>query len=320
MKELREFLEKTYGIARSPSATPRSYSAPSSPAISRPPLLLRDNSSILQQQVVVSRPGQNMWRAIFRGRYRLDGNTEQGEFWSILHGVLVAILDFLWVSSQDLWLILRFQAHILWVLLRWPLLGIFAGLFCLQLLAVSYTVTSSTFLSSFCRKDLPIVRDWVCSAWDESVSDNSSSAGFDTLNQPFEAILQSRERTISYELPFYISQYESKIRSYRNALPESEYTSADQTFFRQAFDNIIDDYNEAIPAAQIFHAHMVGTINTHITDTTYVVDQLESEGSLSPQLADGLLGHNNSMVEPSLDGLSARGDRTFPRKLDPEGE
>ncbi|KAI4190752.1 MAG: hypothetical protein LQ346_004864 [Caloplaca aetnensis] len=116
------------------------------------------------------------------------------------------------------------------------------------------------------------------------------------LNHAFENILQNRQKSTSYELPYHVAAYEAKIRSFRSSLPESEYTQLDKERFHKKFTDLIEECHTAIPAAQIFHAHIVGTINHHVSDTKYIVKRLEHEGFLSsvpmPMPTDGLLVQN----------------------------
>ncbi|KAL8898678.1 MAG: hypothetical protein Q9207_006584 [Kuettlingeria erythrocarpa] len=116
------------------------------------------------------------------------------------------------------------------------------------------------------------------------------------LNQPFENILQNRQKSTSYELPHHVAAYETKIRSFRSRLPESEYTQDDKKHFHEEFTDLIEECHIAIPAAQNFHTHIVGTIKHHVSDTKYIVKRLEDEGFLSsvpmPMPTDGLLVQN----------------------------
>lgn len=192
------------------------------------------------------------------------------------------MLKFLWFGFRDVWSVFGYQARIIWFLLRWPLLVITIGLFCLQVLAISYTATSTVFLSSFCQQELPTVRNWLCRSWDQRLNTLPQNPSAANLNQPLKNILQSRERTISYVLPHHLARYEAKIRSFRASLPESKCTLDDQSFFREAFTGIIDECHASILAAQLFHAHIVGAMDTQISDTKYVVHRLDTGGFLSP--------------------------------------
>ncbi len=45
---------------------------------------------------------------------------------------------------------------------------------------------------------------------------------------------------MAYVLPFYVSEFQTKIRLFRVALPESQYASVDQDVFRKEFSIFID--------------------------------------------------------------------------------
>ncbi|KAL8987569.1 MAG: hypothetical protein Q9177_003234 [Variospora cf. flavescens] len=149
------------------------------------------------------------------------------------------------------------------------------------LVAMLYTITSTAFLASFCQYKLPLVRNWVCSER-VLVLLHRQVPPAENLNQPLGNILQSNERTMSYELPHLLSRYETSVRTFRVSLPESEYNASDQAYFRGKFTEFIDQSGFTILAAQLFHAHIVGTINAHVSDTRYVVDKLNDYGLMSP--------------------------------------
>ncbi|KAL8730094.1 MAG: hypothetical protein Q9166_004293 [cf. Caloplaca sp. 2 TL-2023] len=148
---------------------------------------------------------------------------------------------------------------------------------------MGYTITSEAFLDGFCQYKLPIVRGMICSDRDrDQLSGYNGNSTTVNLSKPLDKLLQSKEKTIAYELPFYLAHYESTVRGFRVSLPESGYSATDQEYFREEFTKFIDQSKYAIMTAQKFHVHMVRTINSHISDTKYVVQRLQDDGILSP--------------------------------------
>ncbi|KAL8703852.1 MAG: hypothetical protein Q9201_002967 [Fulgogasparrea decipioides] len=193
-----------------------------------------------------------------------------------------SILRALWAAARDIRLVFFVLLQSLWSLVRWPVYGFFAVWMCLQISAMSYTYTSNAFLSNFCQNDLPLVRDWICSSWDKRVEPNQQNSSIENLNQPFESIFHSSGKTMSYELPHHIVQYGTTVRSFRASLPKSGYSPDDQRFFRHKFTEFIDQSSSTVTDAQLFHTHMIGTINRHILGTKYVAQRVNNSRLLIP--------------------------------------
>ena len=205
--------------------------------------------------------------------------------------LIAALMDVV----RDTVSIFLIMAYFAWYLLFWPVCTFLAALLCLQLLAMAYTVTSTAFLSNFCQQDLPIIRNWICSSWDE-VQRNIHQSGSTNLNSPFGNILHSEEKTMSYELPHHLACYQARVRSFRASLPEFEYSLGDQAYFGSKFGDFINQTSQTILTTQKFHSHIVGTITTHLSDTKFVVQKLGDDGFVS-----------QVQVSVSVSGLLARG-------------
>ncbi|KAL8919552.1 MAG: hypothetical protein Q9208_006744 [Pyrenodesmia sp. 3 TL-2023] len=318
IQELRQYLERINGIELPRPDLPRRASATyldSSP--SNPPLFFSGPQgrvasgrtsfvgSLLEQWRATAL--QLCWRGWnLRNKVKTSSTVPHGpRMPSSIGGLGITVtelgtasggaLNLLWGIFRDAWRVFRIISRSAWYLLRWQVIVFLVMWACLQSMAVVYTVTSNTFLSSFCQRQLPLVRNWMCSSWDEHqprLFQNDTM----NLNHPFKNILQNRQKSLSYELPHHVAAYEAKIRSFRSSLPESEYAQHDKERFHEKFTDLIGECHTAIPAAQIFHAHIVGTINHHVSDTKYVVKRLENEGFLSPlpmpMPIDGLLVQN----------------------------
>ena len=235
-------------------------------------------------------------RAHYEALPRLQSFGDPGSLWPACKTLTTMFFAGFRDLLRDTFSIIRIEARFLWWLLYWPfaiLLGsLVFSLFGLQLLAWTYTYSSNTYLNIFCQGDFPVARNWICSNWDQRHSGHFQVQSTTSLNGPFENILHSRENSMSYELPYHIARYETQIRSFRATLAESEYAPSDQKWFREEFTKCIDQSKTAIRAAQVFHAHMVKTINIHISDTAYLVQKLDESGYLS----------SSSMLEPT-DGI-----------------
>ncbi|KAL8782340.1 MAG: hypothetical protein Q9213_005461 [Squamulea squamosa] len=171
----------------------------------------------------------------------------------------------------------------LWFFLYWPLMFLAATLFLLQSFATGYTVTSEAYLNNFCQYKLPIVRDIVCSDWDQYQRPaHNGNLTTVSLTQPLDNLLQDEEINLAYRLPSYLAEYESRVRGFRVSLPESGYSTSDQEFFREKFTRYIDQSKFTVLISQQFYVHMVGTINYHISNTKSVTHSLHTNGILSP--------------------------------------
>ncbi|KAL8798920.1 MAG: hypothetical protein Q9182_006292 [Xanthomendoza sp. 2 TL-2023] len=190
-------------------------------------------------------------------------------------GALEALCDVV----RDVTSILLILGQAAWYLLRFPVTCVFAGLLFLQLLAMTYTFTSTAFLSSFCQHEIPLLRDWICGAQDLRLAQRDIVV--ENLNRPFQNILESGQKTSSYSLPYLLSGYETTVRTFRASLPESEYTENDQEFFRGKFAKFIDGCRSTTDIAHRFHSHVTMTIDTHVSDTEYVVRKLQEYGFLA---------------------------------------
>ncbi|KAL8816091.1 MAG: hypothetical protein Q9223_004846 [Gallowayella weberi] len=169
-----------------------------------------------------------------------------------------------------------------------------------KLLAMAYTFTSTTFLSSFCQHEVPLLRDRICGARDRRLAEHEIVV--ENLNRPFQNILESGQKTASYSLPWLLSDYEVTVRKFRAYLPETEYTKEDKEFFRGKFAKFIGGCKSTIDIAQQFHSHVTSTINTHVSDTEYVVLKLQKYGFLASSKPARLL---NGMLAQAMAWLNS---------------
>ena len=203
--------------------------------------------------------------------------------------------------AQDIFSIFYILSRFVWWLLRWPCYVVLTGLLLLQLIALLYTLSSQAFLSAFCQQRLPVVRNWICSNWDQIQSSSQRvSPDSANLNVPLGNVLHSSEQTMSCRLPNHLARYETEVRFFRASLSQSKYPISDQNYFFRAINDFTDKTAETIKVALPFHPHMVGTVSTHVTDTKCVVNRLNDEGFLSREsvsangtLADGMAWLNS---------------------------
>ncbi|KAL8806404.1 MAG: hypothetical protein Q9200_005046 [Gallowayella weberi] len=190
-------------------------------------------------------------------------------------GALEALCD----VARDVTSMLLILGKVAWNLVRSSVTCVFAGLLLLQLLAMAYTFTSTTFLSSFCQHEVPLLRDRIGGARDRRLAEHEIVV--ENLNRPFQNILESGQKTALYSLPWLLSDYEVTVRKFRAYLPETEYTEEDKEFFRGKFAKFIGGCSSTIDITQQFHHHVTSTINTHVSDTEYVVRKLQGYGFLA---------------------------------------
>ena len=73
------------------------------------------------------------------------------------------IMDWVNIQLEDVGSMMGQFSSWLWWIFKWPILTMLMVLLSLQLIALEYTVLSQTYLNHFCTKNLPFIRDWICS-------------------------------------------------------------------------------------------------------------------------------------------------------------
>ena len=301
---LELYLEEQYGIIR---PLQRTRSAPSAIPSSRPAEFGQLKTSSRQQwsyRREISRAFIDRFRSAQRTILPVPQRETLQQRPSVLAipiRVLCECLRLVWdVLSWFFWYFGK-----LYRVFRKPLAIIVAalaiGALGLNLFATAYTVTHDSFLNTFCPKKLPIVRDMLCSDWDE-LQLHRAAGEFESghINEPFTAYLQNGNRTLSYELPYYLSHIESIIRSFRATLPESEYSAIEQEEFREQFTAYIDHSSVTVVAAQHFYAHIMGTIQLHVSDTNWLVRKLNTTG-----FSSNVTLHINGPLAQSMEFLES---------------
>ena len=153
-----------------------------------------------------------------------------------------------------------------WPIVRWPLVILVTFLVALNAIAFSYTVTHEAFLDNFCVKELPLVRDWMCSIWDNRLQLGKGIVeGTGRFTDPLEHLLRRNGSVSSYMLPHILGRYETIVRSIRVNLPLSQYSVIDQANLRRWFTEFINQSGVTIRGSQEFHSHMMGTSSRSIT-------------------------------------------------------
>lgn len=161
-----------------------------------------------------------------------------------------------------------------WLILRWPLVVLVAFLVALNTLALAYSVTHEAFLSNFCVKELPLVRDWMCTVWDQRLQSEKRGEGTETFTDPLEAFLLRNSSFSSYVLPRILGRYEIIVRSFKVDLPVSHFNTSEQDYLREQFAEFIDQSGVTIRSSQEFHSHIMGTISHSVSQTQYYIDQV----------------------------------------------
>ena len=175
-----------------------------------------------------------------------------------------------------------------WSIVRWLLLILVMFLIALNAIAIAYTVTHEAFLDSLCVKELSLVRDWMCSAWDDRLQSGKGGVEWTgTFPDPLATILNRNSSVISYKLPHILARYENMMRSFRVNLPVSQYSATDQVYLRKLFTEFIDQSDKTINNSQDFHIHIMGTISRSIDNTRYHVEKISENNLTSLPLNEG---------------------------------
>ncbi|MDI1490058.1 MAG: hypothetical protein OHK93_001257 [Ramalina farinacea] len=203
-----------------------------------------------------------------------------------------------------------------------PLAYLVAWLLCviilLNVFATGYTICTVSFLDTFCPKQLPLLRNFICSRWDgaqtahKNLSAVDSSAVDSTVQPPYARYLQDEDSSFSYKLPHALSLWEQAIRSFRASVAESEYPVWEQERFHQEFTDYIEQSMRATSTAHHFYAHMIGTINHHTSNTRWLLQKLRAEGPM-----DNITLHVSGPLAQSMEMLNTYGMVYLPKGLQP---
>lgn len=154
-----------------------------------------------------------------------------------------------------------------WPIVRWPLVVLATFFVGLNTMVFMYTVTHKAFLSNFCVKELPLVRNWMCSAWDKRLQSGNGIEGVGRFTDPLETFLLWNGSVSSYMLSHILGCYETIVRSFRVNLPVSQFPAIDQDYLRGQFTKFIDQSSVTIHSSQEFHSHIMGTISRSVSNT-----------------------------------------------------
>ncbi|KAL8670855.1 MAG: hypothetical protein Q9168_004634 [Polycauliona sp. 1 TL-2023] len=191
----------------------------------------------------------------------------------------VALYDSIWAFYSILVILWR----LVWSFIPTPVYILLVMLLLLQIFAVFYTAPTNAILDTFCQYKLPIVSDKTCNSWDPHWPPfDSRKLSIANITGPLDNFLQSRDRTLSNELPSYLDRIQSVIRGYRSSLPQSGYSVKEQDDFGKLFSNFIDQAREASELAIQFNIAFDGTIAYHAIDTSFIVLRLRRDGILVP--------------------------------------
>lgn len=175
-----------------------------------------------------------------------------------------------------------------WPIVRWPLVVLATFLIGLNAIAFAYTVRHEAFLSNFCVKEVPLVRNWMCSAWDKLLqSGNGIVEGTGRFTDPLETLLLHNGSVSSYMLPHILGRYETIMRSFRVNLPVSQFSAIDQDYLNGQFTEFVDQNSVTIRSSLEFHSHIMGTISRSVSNTQYYVDKISEYNLTSFPLNEG---------------------------------
>ena len=174
-------------------------------------------------------------------------------------------------QSQALRRILELLFGWLWWIAKWPVLVAVGVLIILQLLALGYTFVSQAYLNTFCTKNLPYIRDWMCSEWDQLQIDRSIAAN----KTPIEPMILMPGENIPWELPLYMTMWETSFRDIRINLEGSELQEGDKIFFRHNANAYLNLSETTIENVQILFNHMTITARRAVIDTEVMLQDLD---------------------------------------------
>lgn len=158
-----------------------------------------------------------------------------------------------------------------WPIVRWPLIFLATVLTGLNAVNFAYTVTHEAFLSNFYTKELPLVRNWMCSAWDKRLrSGQESVKGRERFTDSLGSLLLRNGSASSYMLPHILGRYETIVCSLIVNLPVSQFSAIDQDYLHEHFTAFLNQSSVTIRSSKEFHSHIMRTISRFISDQYYV--------------------------------------------------
>ena len=187
----------------------------------------------------------------------------------------------------------------LWWVVKYPMLVTVAFLILLQILALGYTFLSRAYLNSFCTKNLPYVRDWMCSEWDQMQNKQMLD-----VNHPFtKPVVLMHGTNIPWELPLYMTMWEVSFRDIRVNLKGSKLQESDKVFFREKINAYLELSEPTIEEVQAMFNHISDTAERTIDNTELMLQNLE--GLLPDQsLLNGPPGPSDDLLTIGMGWLA----------------
>ena len=231
------------------------------------------------------------------------------------------IMDWVNIQLEDVGSMVEQFFSWLWWIFKWPILTILVVLLSLQLIALGYTVLSQAYLNHFCIKNLPFIRDWICS----EVRHISSSPPPSTLQMPTygktdskrcqwdqrqnrgidvnasftEPVVLMHGTNIPWDLPLSMTMWETSFRDIRVNIAGSELQERDKVFFREQANRYLELSPVAIENLQVFFNHILGTARRTVAYTDTMLLGLEDSNvtlSFYPEISTGYM--NNLLSGP----------------------
>lgn len=168
---------------------------------------------------------------------------------------------------------------------RWPLNILATALLLLNLFATIYYLSSGVFIDSFCHRRLPIVRDFLCSSWDEFQTIQSSNTT-NYFRQPYSAYLHADDVYLSQGLRSDLGLWQIQFSWFRAYLSRSKMDSKDKQLFNDQFSTFIDQGARAGRYSLKMNHQIMGNIIEYVSRTTY---------QLKPDMIRGGLLNNETL-------------------------
>ena len=196
---------------------------------------------------------------------------------------------------QEFGILLRILVKVLWCVFRRPILIVILLLVVMEIIALCYTLTSYTFLNTFCEMKHPFIRDWVCSDYDAALSYKQQARNATEFGDNFGSMFEADNIGVTISMPHLLSKGQSEFRFLRANLRRAKLSASDENFFREKLTQSIDISRNTIGFSQRTFNHLHGSVDRIVSGTPRLIRRLNDTGftpidsvvSLSP--VDGLL-------------------------------
>ena len=213
------------------------------------------------------------------------------------------------LSGIDVWL------RLFWWFFQRPIYLVLSLLCFIEIIALSYTVTSNAFLNTFCEMKLPGLRDWVCSDWDTDRVRRLHTQAATDINGGLGDMFEDENLGTTISLPYYLSNWQSEYRYLRSHLKSAKLPAAEEEYFYNKLTASIDLSKDAIGHSQSTFSHLHGTVNHIVDGTRILVGSLNETGFTSAISLPDVPG--NSLMATGMQWLETHNLVYLPLGIEP---